>query len=102
MSGVDTQYHGQRKVKNLYRRSMEPDSSKQRTGTEHTSSMMLRAFLAGTGIGRVFGSDLLFHDNHSGPKIDPLTLCNYETNQTMSKAEENRVRARRGYRERRD
>jgi hypothetical protein len=52
---------------------------------------MLRASLCGHGVGRITGSDLLFHDKRQGPKLDPLTLILQTLGQDSRKVKINRV-----------
>jgi hypothetical protein len=55
--------------------------------------MMLRASWCGHGVGRITGSDLLFHDKRQGPKLNPLTLILQNLGQESRKVKTNRVGA---------
>jgi hypothetical protein len=55
--------------------------------------MMLRASWCGHGVGRITGSELLFHDKRQGPKLDPLTLILQNLGQESREVKTNRVGA---------
>jgi hypothetical protein len=55
--------------------------------------MMLRASWCGHGVGRITGSDLLFHDKSQGPKLDPLTLILQNLGQESREVKINKVGA---------